>query len=54
MTDKVERMGAALRDQQLKIEGLTERVIRLATAREIALSPAKATGKAPRRLTHKD
>ena len=54
MSDKVERMGTAMRDQQLKIEGLTERVIRLETALEIALSQAKATGKAPRRLTHKD
>ena len=54
MNDKVERMGAAMRDQQLKIEGLTERVIRLETALDIALAQAKATGKAPRRLTHKD
>ena len=38
MNDKVERVAAAMVAQQQKIEGLTERVIRLETALEIALS----------------
>ena len=38
MNDKVERVAAAMIAQQQKIEGLTERVIRLETALEIALS----------------
>ena len=38
MNDKVERMAAAMVTQQQKIESLTERVIRLETALEIALS----------------
>jgi hypothetical protein len=54
MNDKVERMGAAMRDQQLKIEGLTERVIRLETALEIALAQSKGSAKVPRRLPQKD
>jgi hypothetical protein len=38
MNDKVERMAGAMKAQQDKIEDLTERVIRLETALEIALS----------------
>jgi hypothetical protein len=38
MNDKVERMAGAMKSQQEKIESLTERVIRLETALEIALS----------------
>lgn len=38
MNDKVERMAEAMKSQQLKIEGLTERVIRLETALEIGLA----------------
>jgi hypothetical protein len=38
MNDKVERVAAAMKAQQDKIENLTERVIRLETALEIALS----------------
>ena len=38
MNDKVERMAVTMVAQQQKIEGLTERVIRLETALEIALS----------------
>lgn len=38
MNDKVERMAATMVAQQQKIESLTERVIRLETALEIALS----------------
>ena len=37
MNDKVERMAATMVTQQQKIESLTERVIRLETALEIAL-----------------
>ena len=38
MNEKVERMAATMVAQQQKIESLTERVIRLETALEIALS----------------
>ena len=38
MNDKVERMAATMKAQQAKIENLTERVIRLETALEIALA----------------
>ncbi|MDD5389184.1 MAG: hypothetical protein PHD37_07550 [Gallionellaceae bacterium] len=38
MNDKVERMAEAMKSQQVKIESLTERVIRLETAREIGLA----------------
>lgn len=37
MDDKVERMAGTMKAQQAKIENLTERVIRLETAIEIAL-----------------
>ena len=38
MNDKVERVAATMVTQQQKIESLTERVIRLETALEIALA----------------
>lgn len=38
MNDKVERMAGTMKTQQEKIENLTERVIRLETALEIALA----------------
>ncbi|TAK67204.1 MAG: hypothetical protein EPO19_11885 [Betaproteobacteria bacterium] len=38
MNDKVERVAATMVAQQRKLESLTERVIRLETALEIALS----------------
>lgn len=38
MDDKVERLANTVKDQQGKIESLTERVIRLETALEIALT----------------
>ena len=38
MNDKVERLAGAVKTQQDKIENLTERVIRLETALEIALA----------------
>ena len=37
MDDKVERLAGAAKNQQARIENLTERVIRLETALEIAL-----------------
>jgi hypothetical protein len=53
MNDKVERMAATMKTQQEKIEGLTERVIRLETALEIALANRGVTKPAPRRVEHK-
>lgn len=38
MDDKVERLAGTVKEQQAKIENLTERVIRLETALEIALA----------------
>lgn len=38
MNDKVERLAGTLVAQQIKIENLTERVIRLEAALEIALA----------------
>jgi len=38
MNDKVERLADTVKEQQIRIEGLTERVIRLETALEIALA----------------
>lgn len=38
MNDKVERLAGTVKTQQDKIENLTERVIRLETALEIALT----------------
>jgi hypothetical protein len=38
MNDKVEQLAGVVVAQQAKIEGLTERVIRLETALEIALA----------------
>ncbi|HET7922370.1 MAG TPA: hypothetical protein VFM15_06410 [Gammaproteobacteria bacterium] len=49
LDDKVERLAAAVLEQQHRIENLTERVVRLETALEIALS-ARNTRK---RLPHK-
>jgi hypothetical protein len=50
MNDKVERMAASMKAQQAKIENLTERVIRLETALEIALSQR---GPKVRQIEHK-
>ena len=50
MNDKVERFAAAVKTQQDKIESLTERVIRLETAIEIALAGRPSP---IRRLEHK-
>jgi hypothetical protein len=38
MDTKVESLTAAIKEQQFRIEGLTERVIRLETALEISLA----------------
>jgi predicted Zn-dependent protease len=38
MNDKVERMAGVIKDQQSRIENLTERVIRLETVLEVALA----------------
>ncbi|WP_301102981.1 hypothetical protein [Propionivibrio sp.] len=53
MNDKVERMAGSMVSQQQKIEGLTERVIRLETALEIAMSRS-VTEKPHQRVTHKN
>jgi hypothetical protein len=52
MNDKVERMAATIVAQQQKIEGLTERVIRLETALEIGLARG-VSATAPRRIERK-
>ena len=54
MNDKVERMAGTMKGQQEKIENLTERVIRLETALEIALSRPVATRTGAAQLEHKD
>ena len=51
MNDKVERVAAAMKAQQDKIENLTERVIRLETALEIAL--ARSSVRSPTRLVER-
>ncbi len=43
MNDKVERLAEAVKAQQTRIENLTERVIRLETALEIAMAARGAT-----------
>lgn len=54
MNDKVERMAATMKSQQEKIESLTERIIRLETALEIALAAPRVTKPVARRIQHKD
>jgi hypothetical protein len=41
MDDKVERMADTIKGQQMRIEDLTMRVVRLETALEIALASKK-------------
>lgn len=53
MNDKVERMAGTMKAQQEKIEKLTERVIRLEAALEIALSRPLSTRSFPDQLEHK-
>ncbi len=50
MNDKVERLAAAVKTQQDKIEDLTGRIIRLETALELALSGKSASA---RQIDHK-
>lgn len=38
MDDKIERLASTVKEQQRKIENLNERIIRLETALEIAMS----------------
>lgn len=38
MGDKVERLAGTVKDQQVKVENLTERVIRLETTIELAVT----------------
>ncbi len=42
MDDKVERMADIIKGQQMRIEDLTMRVVRLETALEIALTSQKS------------
>ncbi len=50
MDDKVERMAGTIKGQQMRIEDLTMRVVRLETALEIALSTQK-TKPTPKKLS---
>ncbi|MHB1232651.1 MAG: hypothetical protein ACYCZQ_08755 [Burkholderiales bacterium] len=52
MNDKVERMAEVIKGQQVRIEDLTARVVRLETALEIALA-MQGVKSAPKRLTKK-
>jgi len=54
MNDKVERVAATIKAQQEKIENLTERVIRLETALEIALARSTAARSTARLVDRKD
>lgn len=54
MNDKVERVAAAMKAQQEKIENLTERVIRLETALEIALARSSVARPTSRLVERKD
>ena len=50
MNDKVERLAGAVKAQQDKIENLSERIIRLETTLDIALSGKPSS---VRRIEHK-
>ncbi len=54
MNDKVEALAGTVKSQQEKIENLTERVIRLETALEIALSRPVTTRTDAVQLERKD
>jgi hypothetical protein len=47
MNDKVERMAGTIKDQQVRIEDLTMRVVRLETVLEIALAAQGGIPKHP-------
>lgn len=53
MNDKVERVAETIKYQQQKIENLTERVIRLETALEIALSGNTGSKRVTHAIDHK-
>ena len=53
MNDKVERMAATMITQQQRIESLTERLIRLETVFEIALSQRSSAEKQEKLLPYR-
>ncbi|MGX6998542.1 hypothetical protein [Caballeronia sp. KNU42] len=48
MNDKVVSLAGTVKEQQLKIEGLTERVIRLEATLELMMRTGSSTKKLPR------
>ncbi|MCX4160166.1 MULTISPECIES: hypothetical protein [Paraburkholderia] len=48
MNDKVVSLAGTVKEQQLKIEGLTERIIRLETTLELMMRSSSDTKKLPR------
>jgi len=48
MNDKVVSLAGTVKEQQLKIEGLTERVIRLEATLELMMRTASGAKKLPR------
>ncbi|MFK4443148.1 shikimate kinase [Caballeronia udeis] len=48
MNDKVVSLAGTVKEQQLKIEGLTERVIRLEATLELMMRTGSGTKKLPR------
>jgi hypothetical protein len=54
MNDKVERLAGTVKAQQGKLENLTERVIRLETALEIALAAQGIKRPPARQIEQKD
>lgn len=53
MNDRIVAMAEQMKSQQRRIEDLTERVVRLETALEIALA-ARGVKTPPRRLSRKE
>ncbi len=56
MNDKVERMAGTIKDQQVRIEDLTMRVVRLETALEMAMVAQRVKARpasVPKRITKK-
>lgn len=48
MNDKVVLLAGTVKEQQLKIEGLTERIIRLETTLELMMRSSSDTKRLPR------
>lgn len=48
MNDKVVSLAGTVKEQQLKIEGLTERIIRLETTLELMMRSSSDTKRLPR------